>query len=65
MDEVTDQELNDHMDEYEQVSISEDNEVWPPITSNYGIETNSHCYVPTWLSFLRGPEMFVYRILLL
>ena len=62
MAEMTDQELNDHMDDYEQVSIfDKDNEVWPAITSNDGSETNSHSSVPT--SSLRGPEMFVYRIL--
>ena len=27
--ELTDQEMNEHMDDYEEVSISKDNEVWP------------------------------------
>ena len=29
MAELTDQEMNEHMDDYEEVSISKDNEVWP------------------------------------
>ena len=61
MAEMTDQELNDHMDD--KLVSKKDNEVWPMITSNDGIESNSHSHVPTWPSFLRGPEMFVYRIL--
>ena len=59
MAELTDQEMNEYMDDYEEVSIKEGQRG----VTNDGVETNSHSYFPSRLSFLRGPEMFVYHTL--